>query len=193
MNWFWVGVKHQSRYNVAAKTTPPFIIKGLLFFLSKWKSNLFLEQVINFWLCDHCQKLLCISPPRKKSDLAVSLVVHSMVKSLSLSILSSPKQFDSTYLRVQNRKMTKIAKKMLPPNMILLFPPCMLRLLELNWHKPTNRCFFHLKKSKSDKGRISKPKQTTFLKLRVRRMEGLFLFQFSTGSNRWSHIIKLLF
>lgn len=87
MNWFWVGIKHQSRYNVAAKTTPPFIIKGLLFFLSKWKSNLFLEQVINFWLCDHCQKLLCISPPRKKSDLAVSLVVHSMVKSLSLYYL----------------------------------------------------------------------------------------------------------
>ena len=133
---------------------------------------------------------LYISP--KKEEWSCFIIGGTFDGKKPFSILSSPKQFDSTYLRAQNRKMTKTAKKMLPPNMILLFPPCMLRLLELNWHKPTNRCFFHLKKKKKWQ-RIPKPKWTTFLKLRVRRMEGLFLFQFSTGSNRWSHIIKLLF
>lgn len=86
---------------------------------------------------------LYISP--KKEEWPHFIVGGSFDAKKPFSILSSPKQFDSTYLRAQNRKVTKIAKKMLPPN-ILLFLPCMLHLLELNWHKPTNRCFFHLKK-----------------------------------------------
>lgn len=89
---------------------------------------------------------LYISP--KKEEWSCFIIGGTFDGKKPFSILSSPKQFDSTYLRAQNRKMTKTARKMLPPNMILLFPPCMLRLLELNWHKPTNRCFFHLKKKK---------------------------------------------
>ena len=149
MNWFWVGVKHQSRYNVAAKTTPPFIIKAY-FFPFKVKKQFVSRaghQLLVMWSLP--KTALYISP--KKEEWSCFIIGGTFDGKKSFSILSSPKQFDSTYLRAQNRKMTKTARKMLPPNLILLFPPCMLRLLELNWHKPTNRCFFHLKKkNKSD-------------------------------------------
>lgn len=82
---FELGVKNQSSYDVPIKTILQFTRKTHFSF--QVEKVVFSKQTIIFWLSEHCKRLFCVSSSRKKSDLISSLVVHSVVKSISVYLV----------------------------------------------------------------------------------------------------------